>query len=114
MPLHAAESYRIRHGRLGSDDSFDSNGYFLVPYKEEFLLCLISDSGGWDHVNISLPARTPNWEEIEFVRDIFFDAQDIVVIYSPPRLFPYVTNPFHIHMWRRQGHQFPIPNMYFQ
>jgi hypothetical protein len=114
VPLHPAESYRIRYGRLGSDESFEANGYFLVPYKDEYLLCLISDAGGWDHVNISLPHRTPNWNEIEFVRDTFFDAKDVVVIYSPPRLKPFLSNPNHIHLWRKQGQSFPIPSLFIQ
>jgi hypothetical protein len=114
MPLQPANEFRIRHGRYASDDSYDSNGYFLIPFKSEYLLCLISDSGGWDHVNISLPHRTPNWDEIEHVRDMFFDAADTVVIFSPPRLFPFTSNPYHIHLWRKQGHRFELPNLYFQ
>ncbi len=58
---------------------------------------------GWDHVSVSLPNRCPNWPEMCAVKDLFFDAEDVVVQFHPARS-QYVNNhPYCLHLWHRPG-----------
>jgi hypothetical protein len=40
---------------------------------------------GWDHVSVSLPNRCPNWQEMCFIKDVFFDAHECAMQLHPPK-----------------------------
>ena len=69
---------RIRVGELGSNDDAGNNGAFLIEYQSFTLRVIASDGKGWEHVSVSLPNRCPNWREMCFIKDLFWDAEDVV------------------------------------
>ena len=50
--LIKANRWRIRTGRLGSDDTAGWNGAFTVPLDGELYHVIISDGMGWKHLSI--------------------------------------------------------------
>jgi hypothetical protein len=68
--------------------------------------------GGWEHVSVSLldfPSRIPGWTEMCFVKDQFWEEEEVVVQYHP-RLSEYVNcHPGVLHLWRRVDGGFPTP-----
>ena len=70
------EQYRIKTGRLASDASFGNNGAFVIPLKGDTLTVIVSDQDGWDHVSVSLQKRCPSWNEMCFIKDLFFDPEE--------------------------------------
>ena len=67
--------YRIRDGELGSTDEIGNNGAFLILYQSFTLRVIASDGMDWEHVAVSLPNRTPNWREMCFIKDLFWDGE---------------------------------------
>lgn len=66
-------------------------------------------AGGWEHVSVSTRRRIPNWTEMNFVKDLFWDDDECVVQFHPSRS-EYVNNhAFVLHMWRHKKAQFPTP-----
>lgn len=67
-------------------------------------LCVIFSEGlGWDHVSVSLPTRCPTWEEMCYVKNVFFDEHEAVMQLHPPRS-EYVNNhPYCLHLWKPQS-----------
>lgn len=66
-------------------------------------------SAGWEHVSVSTPARIPNWREMCFVKDLFWNPEDCVVQFHPPQS-EYVNNhPNCLHLWRHKTATFPMP-----
>lgn len=66
-------------------------------------------SAGWEHVSVSIERRIPNWREMCFVKDPFWEPEECVVQFHPPRS-EYVNNhPNVLHMWRNKRHPFPMP-----
>ena len=66
-----------------------------------------------EHVSIhaieNKKQETPTWDEMCFVKDIFWDEEDLVVQYHPPKS-EYVNNHEHVlHLWRPIGLQIPLP-----
>jgi hypothetical protein len=63
---------------------------------------------GWEHVSVSTRRRMPNWIEMSWVKDLFWDDEACVVQYHP-RKSQYVNmHKYTLHMWRRiEG--FPEP-----
>ena len=73
------------------------------------LAVIFSDGEGWYHVSVSTPARTPCWAEMCFVKDLFWDQDDCVVQFHPPRREYVNDHPFCLHLWQPVGIDFPRP-----
>lgn len=121
MAMHAPNQYRIRSGRFGTDNSYGNNGAFFVKTRigDAPLKVIASDGlvvpdespelAGWEHVSVSLPDRCPTWAEMCRIKDLFWDEDDTVVQFHPPRS-QYVNNhPYCLHLWRPLNEAVPLP-----
>lgn len=64
---------------------------------------------GWEHVSVSRRDRCPTWDEMCLVKSIFWDEDDCVIQYHPPRS-EYVNNhPNCLHLWRPIGVSLAMP-----
>lgn len=107
------ESCRVKKGPMGSNKTYGFNGVFVIPYKRYELTVIVSDKLGWDHVSVSLKDRVPTWYEMKYVKELFFDDDEIVVQFHPPKE-KYVN--FHsnvLHMWKKQGAVYELPRIEF-
>lgn len=111
MSFHLPEIGRIEHPFLGFGN--DENGLFVL--KDTLfgvsLLCLASNGCGWEHVSVSTKTknkRLPNWEEMCFVKSLFWDSEDCVVQFHPPKS-EYIDMAPVLHLWRKTGFDFPRP-----
>jgi hypothetical protein len=109
------ERGRFTAGRLASDSSYGPEGAFRIqgPCGEE--LTIIASNGqliaahGWEHVSVSLRRRNPNWQEMCFVKDLFWDDAETVIQFHPAKL-AYVNNhPHCLHLWRHAKDGHPLP-----
>ena len=68
-----------------------------------------SNGGGWDHVSISYPDRTPTWDEMKRAKEIFFEGFEAAIEIHPPQS-EYVNAHDHcLHIWRPQKETLPLP-----
>lgn len=110
------EKYRIiDHPILPSDESFGNNGCFGIRFtKEKTAWIIASDGGGWEHVSIHITyngkGRTPTWEDMCRIKDLFWSKEDCVVQYHPAKS-DYVNNHKHtLHLWRPINQVLPKPD----
>ena len=117
IPL-VLQANRIRRGDYASDDSFGMAGAFrlLAPMEgggTALLRVMSSGTGpeceGWEHVSVSLEDRTPTWSEMCFVKDIFWDEDEMVVQYHPPKSEYVNCHPYCLHMWKPLTMSIPMP-----
>lgn len=96
------------------EEPHGNNGAFRFVRQGNIFRCIISDGGGWDHVSISIEnrKRCPTWEEMCWVKYMFF-AEDEAVVQFHPAKKDYVNNhPYCLHLWRCQkGMPTPDPSM---
>lgn len=107
--MKVPEKYRIISGGLATDSSYGNNGFFLVPFESFVLRVQASNGLSWDHVSISLANRIPNWREMCFIKDMFFDPEDCVVQYHPPKNNYVNIHNNCLHLWKPQNEKLPIP-----
>ncbi len=101
--------FRIKKGCLGSDDNIGNSGAFEIPFKTHLLRVIASDGGDWEHVSISLRHRIPNWGEMCFIKNLFWDEEDCIVQYHPPKS-EYINNhPNVLHLWKPVKEKIPLP-----
>lgn len=108
--FHVPNSYRLREGKMGTDDSYGNNGVFI--FYGGMIRTIASDGEGWEHVSVSLHNRTPTWKEMCAVKDHFWDEEDCVIQYHPPKS-QYVNFHAHcLHLWRPVGRDIETPPTY--
>ena len=62
-----------------------------------------NNEDGWEHVSIELYARRlPTWEEMCYVKDLFWDDEEEVVQIHPKKS-QYVDMTEALHLWRPVG-----------
>ena len=109
------EKYRDTKTFMKSDKSQGNNGSFIftLPTTEnETVLTIASDGDGWEHVSISLQNRCPTWDEMCLIKDMFWDEEDCVVQYHPPKSEHVNFHPHCLHLWRPIGQTLPVPASY--
>ncbi len=110
MGFHVPNKFRIRTGRIGSDDAIGNAGAFEIKLKHgQTVFVIASDALGWEHVSVSRRDRCPTWEEMCQIKALFWDESDCVVQYHPARK-DYVNNhPNCLHLWRSIYSEMPVP-----
>lgn len=107
------EDHRVRPPHpLGSDASYGVCGAFVLPGPCGCELTVISAGGdefGWEHVSVSTPRRTPNWKEMCFVKNLFFDDEECVVQFHVPKSRHINNHPYCLHLWRPVKVEIPLP-----
>lgn len=111
----ALERGRITVGPFKTTAEYAFTGAFFVRAPSRMMLKIIASEasipGGppWDHVSVSTPNRAPTWDEMCFVKSLFFDDEECVVQYHPPRSDYVNYHPNCLHLWRWDGGAFPRP-----
>lgn len=115
------EEYRAgmpKGHQLYSEKMFGNNGlFFLRDSHENIYLCIASDQGfpgqpAWEHVSVTLrnQERTPTWEEMCFIKSVFWNENDTVLQYHPAKSEYVDYSPWCLHLWRPIGIDFPKPD----
>lgn len=106
------EKRRVKKGAFTSSERDGNNGVFQIVTPDRVLLNVVaSDQDGWEHVSVS-PARAkrcPTWEEMCFIKDQFWDEDEVVVQYHPAKADYVKCHPHTLHLWKPIGQEIPKP-----
>ncbi len=106
------ERGRITAGPLQSPAQSGPNGAFIIQVPNGEVLQIIASNGaGWDHVSVAprYKKRCPTWEEMCFIKNLFWDPEEPVVQYHPPRSHYINNHEFVLHLWKPQDLTIPTP-----
>ncbi len=108
------EHGRLRDGQMSSPTG-EMWGMFMLtgPFGQNLkVISSGSDSEfGWEHVSVSLDRRPPIWEEMCFIKDLFWDEEEVVMQLHPPKSMYINNHPNCLHLWRPLKMTIPIPPM---
>ena len=110
--FHVPEKYRVKTGPMRSTKSDGNNGQFHINTLKfkRILFTQASDGMGWEHVSVSTYDRCPTWEEMCYVKRLFWDSEDCAVQYHPPSSVYVNDHPYVLHLWRPVGVDLPMPD----
>lgn len=93
--------------RTGADGGC---GYlYLGGTKTKPVRVVFSWGEGWEHVSVSYPNRCPTWDEMCRVKDMFWNDEECVVQYHPPKSEYVNIHPYCLHLWRKCGQNVELP-----
>jgi len=107
------EAGRIKTGPLASTPAFGNNGMFMIMGPSGSLAVMISDGGGWEHASVSCKDHVPTWDEMCYVKDQFWDGEECVIEYHPPKSEYVDCCKFCLHLWKPIGVKIPRPPLEF-
>lgn len=114
MTFKVPNKYRCRSGLMASTEENGNNGCFAIPLKHnQAVMVIASDGMGWEHVSVSRRDRCPTWDEMCQVKAMFWDEDDCVIQFHPPKRDYVNIHPYCLHMWRPVGVDFPQPDSIF-
>lgn len=112
----AIERHRVsqRDHPMGSNSSYGNNGVFQIPMPDCGALQVIASDGlGWEHVSVTWRDgdhyRTPTWDEMCLIKDLFWGLEECVIQYHPPRSRYVNVHPHVLHLWKPIGVELPQP-----
>lgn len=102
---------RVRSGTVWSAPGELQRCFFIEAPKTGQTLKIIVSNGAdwqesglsgepWEHVSVSCRNRCPNWEEMTFVKRLFFDDTETVIQFHPPESDYVNHHPFCLHLWK--------------
>lgn len=120
--MRVPEKYRLTGGMFPSSKADGNNGYFQIPFvdgqilrtprlfmarerreRAKIMVIVASDGEGWEHVSCSFGDRTPTWEEMCQVKDLFWGKEDCVLQFHPPKSEYVNMHNYTLHLWRPAG-----------
>lgn len=125
MNWHAVEEFRNPHPMGLTHKNGDPFGWFEIPscYDRKILRVQAFEGdekglpnnssvnfGKWDHVSVSkVEGRTPLWREMCQIKDLFWNDEDCIVQFHPPKS-QYVNFTANcLHLWKLKDGIFPMP-----
>lgn len=100
----------------------DRRGLFAVR-KPQMQLVIIADEGdrsGWEHVSVSVKYdhpvhgwidHIPGWDVMNAVKDMFWDSEECVLQFHPPKSVYVNTKKNVLHLWKKVGSNYETPPM---
>ena len=117
--LHELDEYRVPHMGFMGDEN---NGKFVIPDQAHRFnyLVIASKSDGWEHVSVSLISldrqsaisRCPKWGEMCFIKNKFFDPEEIVMQLHPAESKYVNFHNYVLHLWKPIDQEIPTPPIY--
>lgn len=113
------EKYRITTGVMPSRKG-DTFGLFIIarPNINVRIVACDGTETGWEHVSVStriqkpdgeIIDRTPPWEMMNMVKDLFWGDEECVVQFHPPKSVYVNHNPSVLHLWKKLGEHYETP-----
>lgn len=128
--LHPSlERARVKEpAEFASEPDSGPMGFFVLPGPCGERLKIVSSDGrdwpeiglpppAWEHVSVSLLKagrafyREPNWKEMCFVKELFWEDEERVIQYHPKKSEYVNVHDRTLHLWRPVGVDLPMPPM---
>ena len=84
-------------------------GTFYDKKSRCYLNFIMSWGAGWEHCSVSLPTRTPSWEQMCAIKDLMWGENEVCYELHPAKK-DYINNhPYCLHIWKPIDQKIPLP-----
>jgi hypothetical protein len=103
LDLPEIDRFRVLVPAIGSKGDENCGAFML----RDGLRVIASNAEGWDHVSVSYGDHTPSWDDMEYVKRLFFKDDETAMQLHVPPADHINCHPYVLHLWR--PHDAPIP-----
>lgn len=75
-------------------------GSYYDSISGKWLNFMFSIQMGWEHLSVSMPSKTPSWDQMCVMKDIFFEDEEECFEYHPKKSEYVNIHPHCLHIWR--------------
>ncbi len=126
--------FRVISGPIPSQEADGNNGAFRIPFTYDphnviidkavkpshVFNVIVSDGESWDHVSVHVSielravrtVRTPSWDEMCFIKNLFFEAEEACMQIHPPASRYVNHHPSTLHLWRSHNRSIQMPPLF--
>ena len=94
------DKYNLKEFIVDEEGTLAFGGDYYDTASGKQLNFMFSVQGGWEHLSVSMPSRTPTWDQMCKMKDIFFDEEEEAFEYHPKRSEYVNVHPHCLHIWR--------------
>ena len=87
------------------DDGF--NGIYVDPVERKNYFFVFSWGQGWEHLSVSQRNKTPSWDIMCRIKNVFWGEDEVCVEYHPKKEDYVNLHPHCLHIWKEVGKEFP-------
>lgn len=107
------EDSRVVGGAAYASEPGKTYGAFLIERPGHRTLKILSSGTdhtyGWEHVSVSTQTGPPSWDEMCFVKGLFWMDEECVMQLHPPKSQYVNDHPYVLHLWRPLRAHIPMP-----
>jgi len=91
----------------------------MLKVKGERLKVMVSDGSDWEkagmtgepweHVSVSIQHRCPSWNEMSYIKRLFWQDWEIVIQIHPPEDDYVNAHDYCLHLWKPVRTKIPLP-----
>ena len=85
------------------------NGLFEIPVDNKKYTVIASNGCGWEHVSVSNEKHIPSWKVMCKIKELFFDDEETVIQFHPPKSEYVNIHPNCLHLWRKIDAEIQTP-----
>lgn len=87
------------------------DGIFGILHITGLRNCTVIASwgGGWEHVSICPDNRTPDWDEMCQIKEMFWNDDEVVMQLHPAKSDYVNLMPNCLHLWKPIKQEIPVP-----
>lgn len=93
------------YGTIGDE----GNGVFEVKIDGKTYNVIASNGGGWEHVSVSNEKHIPSWNVMSKIKDLFFNDNETVIQFHPPKSEYVNIYKNCLHLWRNLEEDIKTP-----
>src|SRR5215510_12883173 len=86
----------------------EEGGAFYVWNGHRAFKVIASHGMNWDHVSVSTRERCPTWDEMEFIKRMFFNDDEVAMQLHVAPSDHINCHPYCLHLWRPQDKEIPL------
>lgn len=95
--------------KFKDEDSVCIHAYFFDPINQKRYFVKFTSSYGWEHASVSQSNKTPTWDIMCRIKDVFWGGDEVCIEYHPNKE-DYINNHEHcLHIWKPIGVEIPTP-----
>lgn len=82
---------------------FAIDGTYTDPVTRKTWTFVFSDDPNFEHLSVSGYSKTPDWDTMSRVKDVFFQDEEECVQFHPKKSEYVNIHPHCLHIWRFKG-----------